>query len=76
MDMPGQTFRQPGQIQVGVPVTLQCVLALQQFDRKELYQGLGSGFLECFKEFVRQIDFSERACCFMWLEDIKVDVLG
>ena len=29
MDMPGPTFRQPGQIQVGVPDALQRVLALQ-----------------------------------------------
>ena len=36
MDTPGPTFCQPGQIQVGVPDSLQRVLALQQFDRKEL----------------------------------------
>ena len=42
MDMPGPTFRQPGQIQVGVPDARQRVLALQTFDGKELYHGLGS----------------------------------
>lgn len=51
-------------------------LALQPFDVKELYHGLGSGFVEWCKEFVRQVGFAERACELAWPEDIKVDVLG
>ena len=44
------------------------------FDGKELYHGLGSGFLEWGKEFIRQIGYYERVCEFLWSEDIKVDV--
>nr|CCA28076.1 conserved hypothetical protein [Albugo laibachii Nc14] len=51
-------------------------LGLQPFDDKEIYHGLGSGFLEWGKGFVRQISFSERAFGFSWPEDIKVDFLG
>uniref|UniRef100_A0AAV1VC45 Uncharacterized protein n=1 Tax=Peronospora matthiolae TaxID=2874970 RepID=A0AAV1VC45_9STRA len=61
---------------VGMPDAQQRKLALQPFDGKELYHGLGCGFMELGKEFVRQVRFAERACGFVWLENIKVDVLG
>uniref|UniRef100_A0AAV1T185 LAGLIDADG endonuclease n=1 Tax=Peronospora matthiolae TaxID=2874970 RepID=A0AAV1T185_9STRA len=51
-------------------------LALQPFDEKELFHGLGSGFMEWGKEFVRKVGFAERACSFAWPKGIKVDVLG
>nr|CCA27352.1 conserved hypothetical protein [Albugo laibachii Nc14] len=51
-------------------------LAPQPFDGKEIDHGLGSGFLEWGKEFVRQISYPECACGFSWPEDINVDVLG
>uniref|UniRef100_M4BS38 RxLR effector candidate protein n=1 Tax=Hyaloperonospora arabidopsidis (strain Emoy2) TaxID=559515 RepID=M4BS38_HYAAE len=74
--MPGPAFQQPGHMREGVPERRIRKLALQPFDGKELYHGLGSGFLEWGKKFVRQAGFSDRACGFVWPEDIKVDVLG
>uniref|UniRef100_A0AAV1TYK1 Uncharacterized protein n=1 Tax=Peronospora matthiolae TaxID=2874970 RepID=A0AAV1TYK1_9STRA len=59
-----------------VPDTRQRKLGIRPFDGKELYQGLGSGFLSWCKRFVRQIMFAERASGFQWSEDVKVDVLG
>uniref|UniRef100_A0AAV1V1Z5 Uncharacterized protein n=1 Tax=Peronospora matthiolae TaxID=2874970 RepID=A0AAV1V1Z5_9STRA len=59
-----------------MPDAQQRKLALQPFDGKELYHGLGCGFMEWGKEFVRQVGFAEQACGFVWPEDIKVDVLG
>ena len=61
---------------MGVPDGRQRELTLQPFDGKELYRGLGSGFLQWGRAFVRQVGFSERACGFVWPEDIKVDVFG
>ena len=69
-------YLHPGQQAAGMPDARHRKLAIQPFDGKELYHGLGSGFLEWGKEFVRQIGFAERACGFGWPEDIKVDVLG
>uniref|UniRef100_A0AAV1UJ54 Uncharacterized protein n=1 Tax=Peronospora matthiolae TaxID=2874970 RepID=A0AAV1UJ54_9STRA len=59
-----------------MPDAHQRKLTLHAFDGKELYHGLGCGFMEWGKEFVRQVGFAERACGFVWPEDIKVDVLG
>ncbi|CAI5723649.1 unnamed protein product [Peronospora farinosa] len=60
----------------GIPDAMKRKLALQPFEGKELYQGLGSGFIGWGKEFVRQVGFAERACGFAWPEGIKVKVLG
>uniref|UniRef100_A0AAV1VL66 CCHC-type domain-containing protein n=1 Tax=Peronospora matthiolae TaxID=2874970 RepID=A0AAV1VL66_9STRA len=76
MGMPNGVCVYPGQPGVGMPDAQQRKLALQPFDGKELYHGLGCGFMEWGKEFVRQVGFAERACGFVWPEDIKVDVLG
>ena len=65
-----------GQVTMCVPDGRQRILALHPFNGKELNHGLGSGFPDWGKEFVRQVDFSERGCGFDWSEDIKVDVLG
>ena len=76
MGGPSPMFYQQNQIPMGVPYGRQRKLALQPFDRKELYHGLGSGFIEWGKEFMRQVNFSERACGFVWPGDINVDMLG
>ena len=65
VQMPGPMFYQHGQLPQGVPDGLKRKLALQPFDGKELYHGLGSGFLERGKEFVRQVGFYERTCGFV-----------
>ncbi|POM58937.1 Mitochondrial Carrier (MC) Family [Phytophthora palmivora] len=87
--VPPRTYQQPAQppampqgIQVPlngfprVPDTRQRKLGIRHFDGKELYQGLGSGFLSWGKRFVRQIQFAERASGFQWSEEVKVDILG
>ena len=59
-----------------MPDAQQRKLALQPLDGKELYHGLGSGFVEWGKAFVRQVGFAERAGGFVCSEDIKIYVLG
>eukprot|EP00644_Phytophthora_capsici_P005567 jgi/Phyca11/82049/gw1.2.1232.1 len=60
--------QQPGygmpasRLQLRFPDARQKKLAIRPFDGKELYVGLGSGFLEWGKRFERQ--------------DVKVDLLG
>uniref|UniRef100_A0AAV1TKR8 Uncharacterized protein n=1 Tax=Peronospora matthiolae TaxID=2874970 RepID=A0AAV1TKR8_9STRA len=76
VDALGPMFFHPVQVPMSLPDGRQRKLALQPFDGKELYHGIGSGFIEWGKEFVRQVGFSERACGFVWPEDIKVDVLS
>lgn len=69
-------YAQPGPEVAGMPDAQHRKLALQPFDVKGLYHGLGSGYLEWDKELVRQVWFAGRACSFAWPEDIKVEVLG
>nr|CCA24596.1 conserved hypothetical protein [Albugo laibachii Nc14] len=70
-----QSVDMPGAQAGRVPDTRQRAWK-SSIPRKELYLGLGSGFLSWGKRFVRQIQFAERACGFPWSEDVKVDVLG
>ena len=74
--MPIRMYVHPGPQVAGMTDAQHRKLELQPFDGKELNHGLGSGFLEWRKEFVRRVVFAERACRFAWPEDIKVDVLG
>eukprot|EP00644_Phytophthora_capsici_P000675 jgi/Phyca11/108962/e_gw1.16.313.1 len=79
---------QPPQVQAGpagiqqqqpavrFPDARQKKLAIRPFDGKELYVGLGSGFLEWGKRFERQVNIAQSACGFRWPEDVKVDLLG
>ena len=76
MSIPNRGYLHPGHPRIDMPDAQQRKLALQPFDGKELYHGLGCGFMEWGKEFARQVGFAERACGFVWPEDIKVDVLG
>lgn len=73
---PNVGYAGPGHLMTGVPDSRQRKLGILPFDGKELYQGLGSVFMEWGKDFVRQLQFAERASGFTWNEDIKVDVLG
>ena len=51
-------------------------MKIKTFDGKELYQDLGSGFLEWGRRFERQVVLAQSACGFLWSDDVKVDLFG
>jgi hypothetical protein len=51
-------------------------MAIRPFIGKDLYVGLGSGFLDWARRFERQVQLGQFACGFPWSEDVKVDLLG
>ncbi|KAJ8535207.1 hypothetical protein ON010_g13531 [Phytophthora cinnamomi] len=61
---------------VRYPDARQNKLAIRPFNGKELYVGLGSGFLEWGRRFERQAILGQSACGFTWPEDVKIDLLG
>ncbi|EEY54799.1 uncharacterized protein PITG_08349 [Phytophthora infestans T30-4] len=71
----GEHFQQQNQ-GVRYPDARQKKLAIRPFDGKELYVGLGSGFLEWGRRFERQVALAQSACGFARPEDVKVDLLG
>ena len=51
-------------------------LSIRKFDGTELYKGLGSGFLDWGRTYLRAVNLAESSCGFTWTEDVKVDLLG
>ena len=51
-------------------------MSIRQFDGKELYQGLGSGFLSWEKLLYGKSLSLKKTSGFAWTEDVKIDVLG
>ena len=60
------------QMQVRYPNARQKKFGNRPSDGLELYEGLGSGFLEWNRRFKRQISFDQ----FALSEDVKVDLFG
>ncbi|CAI5705533.1 unnamed protein product [Peronospora effusa] len=46
------------------PDARQRKLAIRNFDGSELYQGLGTGFQDWGRSFIRAVNFSQAACGF------------
>lgn len=47
-------------------------LGIRPYDGKELYVGIGAGFLEWGHRFERQVNLDQSACGFLSPEDVKV----
>uniref|UniRef100_A0AAV1V901 Uncharacterized protein n=1 Tax=Peronospora matthiolae TaxID=2874970 RepID=A0AAV1V901_9STRA len=60
----------------GMPSASQRKLNIRKFDGTELYKGLGSGFFDWGRTFMRAVSLAEASCGFSWTEDVKVDLLG
>lgn len=61
---------------VRYPDARQKKLTIRPFDGKDLYVGLGSGFLEWGRWFECKMNFAQSVCGFLWLKDVKVDRFG
>ena len=59
-----------------MPTTSQRKLNIRKFDGTELYKGLGSGFVDWERTFMRAVSLAEASCDFLWMEEVKVDLLG
>ena len=63
-------------VSYATPNASQHKLSIRKFDRTELYKGLGSGFLDWGRTFLRAVNLAESSCGFTCSEDVKVDLLG
>uniref|UniRef100_A0AAV1UBX1 CCHC-type domain-containing protein n=1 Tax=Peronospora matthiolae TaxID=2874970 RepID=A0AAV1UBX1_9STRA len=73
---PPQAYVRPGLNGYGMPSASQRKLNIRKFDGTELYRGLGSGFFDWGRTFLRAVSLAEASCGFGWTEDVKVDLLG
>lgn len=49
---------------------------MHNFDDREVYKGLGSGFEQWALLFIEQIEMAEQACEHRWPERYKVNKFG
>uniref|UniRef100_A0AAV1V2L8 Uncharacterized protein n=1 Tax=Peronospora matthiolae TaxID=2874970 RepID=A0AAV1V2L8_9STRA len=73
---PPQAYVRPGLNGNEMPSASQRKLNIRKFDVTELYRGLGSGFFDWGRTFLRAVSLAEASCGFGWTEDVKVDLLG
>uniref|UniRef100_A0AAV1T110 CCHC-type domain-containing protein n=1 Tax=Peronospora matthiolae TaxID=2874970 RepID=A0AAV1T110_9STRA len=73
---PPQACVRPGLNGYGMPSASQRKLNIRKFNGTELYRGLGSGFFDWGRTFLRAVSLAEASCGFGWTEDVKVDLLG
>uniref|UniRef100_A0AAV1TI68 Uncharacterized protein n=1 Tax=Peronospora matthiolae TaxID=2874970 RepID=A0AAV1TI68_9STRA len=73
---PPQAYVRPGLNGYGMPSASQRKLNIRKFDGTELYRGLGSGFFDWGRTFLRAVSLAEASCGFGWTRDVKVDLLG
>uniref|UniRef100_M4BU28 RxLR effector candidate protein n=1 Tax=Hyaloperonospora arabidopsidis (strain Emoy2) TaxID=559515 RepID=M4BU28_HYAAE len=58
------------------PIASQQKLSIRKFNGTELYKGLGSGFFDWGRTFLRAVNLAEASCVFTWSEEAKVNLLG
>uniref|UniRef100_A0AAV1V1J0 CCHC-type domain-containing protein n=1 Tax=Peronospora matthiolae TaxID=2874970 RepID=A0AAV1V1J0_9STRA len=73
---PPQADVRPGLNGYGMPSSSQRKLNIRKFDGTELYHGLGSGFFDWARTFMRAVSLGEASCGFARTEDVKVDLLS
>ncbi|DAZ96839.1 TPA: hypothetical protein N0F65_008270 [Lagenidium giganteum] len=66
----------PGFVVPKVPNTKMMKLGIEPFDGTEILPGLGSGFYEWGRRFLRQVALGEAQCGYGWSEGIRVECLG
>nr|CCA17210.1 conserved hypothetical protein [Albugo laibachii Nc14]CCA23685.1 conserved hypothetical protein [Albugo laibachii Nc14] len=65
-----------GLSRVRFPTARDMKLAIQPFDGKEVFSGLGAPLTQWGHRFLRQLSYAQQASGGIWSEEIKVDCLG
>ena len=60
----------------GMPTASQQKLNIRKFYGSELYKGLGSGFFDWGRTFVRVMSLAQASCDYLCAKDVTVDLFG
>ena len=63
------------EMKMRTPDARQRKLAIRKFDGSELYQGIGPGFSDWGRTFLRQVSIAQQTYGFAWAEAVKVDLM-